>query len=139
MKPSTTLIGGAFVVLMAALLVPAVLGAVRPDDRAGVLGAGSVVVAAQPTHPNDRAGPLGTGAVALEGQPVYWQGERDYGFYTPGGDVAVPAVVPTVEAPSEYDWGRIVLGVAIVAGVALVATAVTLTLRHGGPGRPVPH
>ncbi len=139
-KPSTRLVGGAFAVLMVALLVPAVFGAVRPDDRAGALGVGAVAMAAQPTHPNDRAGPLGTGAVALEGQPAYWQGERDYGSYTPSGDVVEPVVVPTAEASSGYDWGRIALGAAIVAGLAVVATAVTLTLRqHGGPGRPVPH
>lgn len=140
MRAFTTLIGGFFVMLSAFVLVPAALGAVRPDDRAGTLGPGAVVVAAQPTRPNDQAGPLGAGAAALAEKPAYWQGERDFGLYTTGGDIAAPAVVPTVESPSGYDWGRIVLVAAIALGVALVATAVTLTVRqHGGPGRPVPH
>ena len=104
-----------------------------------MLGA-DAVVAPQPVHPNDEAGPLGTGAVTLADQSGYWQGERDFGLYTPGGEIVAPTVVSTVESPSDYDWGRIVLGVAIVGGLALVATALTLTLReHGGPGRPVPH
>jgi hypothetical protein len=117
-KAFTVLTGGAFVVLIAALLVPAALGAVRPDDREGLRGAGAAVVA-QAVRPDDRTGARGPGAA------------------TPA---PTPAAEPTVESPSGYDWGQIVLVIAIVAGVALVATALTLTLRqHRGPGRPVPH
>ena len=140
MKAFTTLTGSVLVVLVAVLLVPMALGAVRPDDRSGVLGPGSVAPAV-PTHPNDQAGPLGTGAVTLEGQPAFWQGERDSGLYRPDGAVAAPdVVVPVVESPSGWDWTRIGFGAAIAAALALMAAAVTLTLRqHGGPGRPVPH
>jgi hypothetical protein len=130
------LMGGAFVVLIAALLVPAALGAVRPDDRAGVRGAGAAVVA-QAVRPDDRAGPRGAGAavVAQAVRPDDRTGARGPGAVT---QTPTPAAEPTVE--SGYDWGRIVLVIAIVAGVALVATALTLTLRqHRGPGRPVPH
>jgi hypothetical protein len=129
---------GALVLVAAALLVPQASGAVRPDDRAGMLGAGAVVTA-QAVRPDYREGALGPGAVALAGQSQYWQGERDFGLYTPGGDVAVPAVVPTVESPSGWDWGEIVLGVVVVAGLALVAVALTLTLREHGGHRPIPH
>jgi len=137
-KAFTMLTGGAFVVLIAALLVPAALGAVRPDDREGVRGVGAAVVA-QGVRPDDRGGLRGAGA-AVVAQPVRPDdrgGLRGPGAATPA---PTPAVAPTVESPSGYDWGQIVLVIAIVAGVVLVATALTLTLRqHRGPGRPVPH
>jgi hypothetical protein len=137
-KAFTTLMCGVLVLLAAALLVPQGLGAVRPDDRAGMLGAGAVVTT-QAVRPDDRAGLLGPGAAAVSDQSFYWQGERDYGLYTPSGEIVAPAVVPTVESPSGWGWGEVVLGAAVVAGLALVAVALTLTLREHGGHRPIPH
>ncbi len=138
MKAFTTLMCGALVLLAAALLVPQALGAVRPDDRAGVLGAGAVVVA-QSVRPDDRAGPLGTGAVTLADESYYWQGERDYGLYTPGGDIVAPAVVPRVEAPSGWAWNDAWFGVMAVVGVAVVAAAIMVTMHEHRGHRPIPH
>jgi hypothetical protein len=137
-KAFTTLMCGALVLLAAALLVPQALGAVRPDDRAGPLGAGAVVTA-QVVRPDDRAGPLGTGAVALAGQPLYWQGERDYGAYTPGGDIVAPAVVPRVASPSGWEWNDAWFGAMVVVGLALVAAAIAFTTHEHRGHRPIPH
>lgn len=140
MKPSSTLIGWMLAVLVGVLLAPAAFGAARPDDKAGQLGVGGVVVVAQATHPNDVAGALGVGRVALESQPAYWQGERDYGLYSPTGDVAVPAAPLAAEVSSGIDWTTVAAGVALVAVLALAAGAAVMTSRqHGGPRRPVPH
>ena len=162
MKPSTSLIGLAIVAFVGALLVPVALGVtrpddragplgvgaavaatdvVRPDDRAGPLGVGAAVVATQATHPNDAGGALGVGAVALE-KPAFWRGERDYGLYTPAGDVAAPAVVPVAVAePSGWDWGDFVVPVAVVALVALLVGGIATATGHGPhrPHRPVAH
>jgi hypothetical protein len=139
-KPSSTLIGWVLAAFVGVLLVPAAFGATRPDDRAGQLGVGAAVVATQVAHPNDLAGTLGVGRVALESQPAYWKGERDYGLYTPAGDIAVPAAPVAAGASSGIDWTTVAAGVALVAVLALVAGAVVMTSRqHGGPRRPVPH
>ncbi len=140
MRPSTTLIGWALAAIVGALLVSPALGVTRPDDRAGPLGVGAASVATQPTHPNDLAGPLGAGAASIDVQPTH-PNDRE-GPLGVGAVVGVsePTVVPAVESPSGRDWGRITLGVAIVALLALAAGGAAVTLReHGGPGRPVPH
>jgi hypothetical protein len=141
-KPSATLIAWALAALASALLVPAALGATRPDDKAGQLGVGAVAVATEVTHPNDVGGTLGVGRVALESQPAYWRGERDYGLYTPAGDVAVPAVVPVAAAePSGWAWGDYLVPVAAVALVVLLVGGIATATGHGPhrPHRTAPH
>jgi len=138
-KPSTSLIGLAIVAFVGALLVPVALGVTRPDDKAGRLGVGAAVVATQAVSPNDAAGPLGVGRVALETRSRYWRGERDQ-WYTPAGDVAVPAVAPVaVGEPSGRDWGAITAAAAAVALVALLAVGIAMRIEHRGPFKPVPH
>lgn len=138
MKAFTTLMLGALLLVAAALLVPQASGAVRPDDRAGVLGAGAVVTA-RAVRPDDRAGALGTGAVALAGQSQYWQGERDFGLYTPGGDTVAPAAAPRVASPSGWEWNDAWFGAMMVIGLALVAAAITLTMHERRGHRPIAH
>jgi hypothetical protein len=130
----------ALVAFVGVLLVPAALGVTRPDDKAGQLGVGAVVVATEATSPNDAAGALGVGRVALETRPAFWQGERDLGLYTPAGDVAVPAVVPVALAePSGTNWGGITLVAAGVVLLLLLAGGMAMRMEHRGPFRPVPH
>jgi hypothetical protein len=140
-RPSSTFIGWALAAVVVVVLVPAALGATRPDDRAGELGIGAAAVATQATHPNDLGGTLGVGRFALEGQSGYWQGERDYGLFTPTGEVAVPAAPAAAEVSSGIDWTTVAAGVCLAAVLALVVGAAVMTSRqgHGGPRRPVPH
>jgi len=143
-KLSTLILGVVLSVLVAVLLVPAGLGALRPDDRDGPRGPGAAAITSQPVHPNDRAGPLGPGGVALEQQASTWAGERDYGLFTPTGEVVTPAVEPTatVTPTGGFDWTPVVYGAAAFAAIVLLlgaGAAVMTTRHHGGPGRPVPH
>lgn len=146
MKLWTLILGGAFTVLIALFLVPAGLSAVRPDDRPDARGPGVVSATTQPVHPNDRAGPLGPGGVELEKQAGWWKGERDYGLFTPTGEIAKPVVAEpaVVAAPAGFDWTPVVYAM-IAAALVLLLGATTLAVHHravhhrGGPGRPVPH
>jgi hypothetical protein len=152
---------GALAFLLAALLAPMAIGAVRPDDREGQLGTGAVVTAqvvrpddqagllgpgavspvvtALVVRPDDRAGPLGTGAVALEGKPTYWQGERDFGAYTSGGDIVAPTLVPGVEVPSGWEWNDAWFGVMMAVGLALVAAVIMVTVHEHRGHHPLAH
>lgn len=141
MRPSSRFVGWALAAVVGLVLVPAALGAARPDDRGGQLGVGAAAVATQATHPNDLGGTLGVGRVSLEGRSGYWQGERDYGLFTPTGDIAVPAAPAAAEVSSGIDWATVAAGVAIAAVLGLVVVAAVMISRpqHGGPRRPVPH
>ena len=81
--------------------------AVRPDDRAGALGAGTIAADAGAVRPDDRAGALGPG--------------------TNVDDTPAPAATPA--ADSRIDWRE--LGFSGAAALSLFALVVTrLHARH---------
>lgn len=143
-KRSTTLIWPVLALIAGALLVPAALGATRPDDRGGMSGVGAVAVATQVTHPNDAGGRLGVGAVAVT------QAVQDAKAALVGaGDVsaasepdAARGIAPAVplSAATGIDWSSILAGVGIVVlAVVIAGAAVEVARDHGGRGRPVLH
>jgi len=95
-------------VLAAAVAAPAAqasaLHATRPDDRAGIRGAG-VVAVSRTMRPDDRAGIRG-----------------------PGGPLAVPAAVHT--DGTGFDWRDAAIGGAAALALALGMGATVISLRR---------
>jgi hypothetical protein len=91
---------------------------VRPDDRAGPLGAGAVTltervvgrtVDSAPGRPDDRSGPRGPGAIPASLQST-----------------------AAASVQSAFHWDDAALGAGAVVGLLLFGGAVGLTIRHRG-------
>ena len=120
MKPSTRRLPGLLavvaVVIASALVLPSAFGAVRPDDRGGLVGVGRAAPVA--------VGLVGMGQIDASTEPVLRGVEG----------------APVAEQSSNMDWTAILVGVGVVALTAAVAVAAVETARHhGGPRRTVSH
>lgn len=118
----------ALAVVGAAILTSVSVAATRPDDRAGVLGAGAQPVSPAAAHPDNRVGVRGIGETLTPAAAH------------PDNRTGVRGVQVVADEPGGTDWTRVGIGVGIGAAVLLVLVAAFLTMRHGGhrPHRPIP-
>ena len=112
--------------LMVCLLAPAApaLGSLRPDDRAGIRGAGPAAAAAQ-LRPDDRSGPRGAGPAAPEqdarvaavARPDDRAGIR--GIVSEAPTVAADFPQPPPVAADGFDWTAAGAGAGTATAVLL--------------------
>jgi hypothetical protein len=131
-----TFVGG---LTVAALFAGAGLAA-RPDDRAGMLGVGSINVqeTASIVRPDDRATVRGPGALALEvrAQTAVRPDDRA-GTRGPGPGL----VVTTTSGPSDdsrFDWSAAAIGASSALMLAFLIGISLVSARHFRGG-PMPH